>query len=110
MRLRERERPMQSPPVDPNVADIAPTERALTPYDHEHAITVADAGCRKWLATRSQAATPSLSPFARNRSICKLTTVKARTPYQLRQARAYICAASSSVTNMVEPPQHPVLA
>jgi hypothetical protein len=30
---------MQSPPLDPDVADIAPTERALTPYDHEHAIT-----------------------------------------------------------------------
>jgi hypothetical protein len=30
---------MQSPPLDPDVADIAPTERALTPYDHEHVIT-----------------------------------------------------------------------
>ena len=30
---------MQKPPLDPDVADIAPTERALTPYDHEHAIT-----------------------------------------------------------------------
>jgi hypothetical protein len=30
---------MQSPPLDPDVADIAPTEPALTPYDHEHAIT-----------------------------------------------------------------------
>ena len=25
--------------LDPDVADIAPTERALTPYDEEHAIT-----------------------------------------------------------------------
>ena len=30
---------MQSPPLDPDVADIAPTESVLTPYDHEHAIT-----------------------------------------------------------------------
>jgi hypothetical protein len=27
------------PPLNPNVADIAPTERALTPYDEEHTIT-----------------------------------------------------------------------
>jgi hypothetical protein len=27
------------PPFDPDVANIAPTERALTPYDQEHAIT-----------------------------------------------------------------------
>jgi hypothetical protein len=27
------------PPLDPNVADFAPAEAALTPYDHEHAIT-----------------------------------------------------------------------
>jgi hypothetical protein len=27
------------PPLDPNVADFAPAEPALTPYDHEHAIT-----------------------------------------------------------------------
>ena len=39
------------PPLDPDVADIAPTERALTPYDlrrraryHLHA----DVGCRCW--------------------------------------------------------------
>ena len=30
---------MPNPPLDPDVADIAPTEPALTPYDHEHAIT-----------------------------------------------------------------------
>jgi hypothetical protein len=30
---------MQSPPLDPDVADIAPAELGLTPYDHEHAIT-----------------------------------------------------------------------
>ena len=30
---------MQSPPLDPDVADIAPTEHSLTPYDQEHAIT-----------------------------------------------------------------------
>ena len=27
------------PPLDPDVADIAPTDRALTPYDKEHAVT-----------------------------------------------------------------------
>jgi hypothetical protein len=31
--------PMQSPPLDPDVADLAPAEPALTPYDQEHAIT-----------------------------------------------------------------------
>jgi len=30
---------MQSPPLDPDVADLAPAEPALTPYDQEHAIT-----------------------------------------------------------------------
>jgi hypothetical protein len=30
---------MKSPPLGPYVAGLAPTERALTPYDHEHAIT-----------------------------------------------------------------------
>jgi hypothetical protein len=27
------------PPLDPDVADLAPTEPLLTPYDQEHAIT-----------------------------------------------------------------------
>ena len=39
MRLCDRERHMQSPPLDPDVADIAPSEHALTAYDQEHAIT-----------------------------------------------------------------------
>jgi len=30
---------MQSPPLDPDVADLAPAEPVLTPYDQEHAIT-----------------------------------------------------------------------
>ena len=30
---------MQPPPVDPDVADTAPTDATLTPYDHEHLIT-----------------------------------------------------------------------
>ena len=30
---------MRKPPVDPDVADTAPTDRMLTPYDHEHLIT-----------------------------------------------------------------------
>ncbi|MGK7058697.1 DUF2285 domain-containing protein [Bradyrhizobium sp. 1050_B9_N1_2] len=30
---------MQTPPLDPNVADLAPTEPALTSYDEQHAIT-----------------------------------------------------------------------
>jgi Uncharacterized conserved protein (DUF2285) len=46
---------MQSPPLDPDVADIAPTERSLTLYDHEHAITYmrmldADAEGADWRA------------------------------------------------------------
>ncbi len=31
---------MQSPPLDPNVADFAPAEPALTPYDHEHVLHI----------------------------------------------------------------------
>ena len=27
------------PPLDPDVSDLAPSEPALTPYDHEHAVT-----------------------------------------------------------------------
>jgi hypothetical protein len=30
---------MQKPPLDPDVADAAPTDLMLTPYDHEHAVT-----------------------------------------------------------------------
>jgi hypothetical protein len=30
---------MQTPPLDPDVADLAPAEPVLTPYDHEHAVT-----------------------------------------------------------------------
>lgn len=30
---------MQSPPLDPDVADLAPTDPALTPYDEEHMVT-----------------------------------------------------------------------
>jgi hypothetical protein len=31
--------PMQKPPLDPDVADTAPTDTALTVYDEEHVIT-----------------------------------------------------------------------
>ena len=30
---------MQKPPLDPDVADTAPSNSALTPYDEEHIIT-----------------------------------------------------------------------
>jgi len=30
---------MQKPPLDPDVADAAPIDSMLTPYDHEHLIT-----------------------------------------------------------------------
>jgi hypothetical protein len=30
---------VQKPPLDPDVADAAPTDSILTPYDHEHAVT-----------------------------------------------------------------------
>ena len=30
---------MQTPPLDPDVADLAPAEPVLTPYDHEHVVT-----------------------------------------------------------------------
>jgi hypothetical protein len=32
-------RAMQTPPLDPPVADTAPTNRALTGYDEQHVIT-----------------------------------------------------------------------
>jgi hypothetical protein len=31
--------PMQKPPLDPDVADTAPSNSVLTPYDEEHVIT-----------------------------------------------------------------------
>jgi hypothetical protein len=30
---------MQTPPIDPDVADLAPTDQALTRYDEEHLVT-----------------------------------------------------------------------
>jgi hypothetical protein len=30
---------MQKPPLDPNVADVAPSGAILTAYDHEHLVT-----------------------------------------------------------------------
>jgi hypothetical protein len=30
---------MQKPPLNPDVADVAPIDSMLTPYDHEHLIT-----------------------------------------------------------------------
>jgi len=30
---------MQKPPLDPDVAETAPADLILTPYDHEHAVT-----------------------------------------------------------------------
>jgi hypothetical protein len=30
---------MQTPPLDPEVADTAPTDSVLTPYDHERMVT-----------------------------------------------------------------------
>jgi len=32
-------KPMQKPPLDPDVADIAPSDSVLTVYDEEHVIT-----------------------------------------------------------------------
>ena len=34
-----RERPTQKPPLDPDVADTAPSDSVLTVYDEEHVIT-----------------------------------------------------------------------
>jgi len=31
--------PMQTPPVDPDVADTAPSDPTLMPYVHEHIVT-----------------------------------------------------------------------
>jgi hypothetical protein len=36
---RLRESPMQKPPLDPDVADTAPSNSVLTAYDEEHVIT-----------------------------------------------------------------------
>lgn len=30
---------MQSPPLEPPVSDLAPSDRVLTAYDHEHLVT-----------------------------------------------------------------------
>ncbi|WP_247833378.1 DUF2285 domain-containing protein [Bradyrhizobium sp. 200] len=30
---------MSKPPLDPDVADVAPTDSALTPYDEQHVVT-----------------------------------------------------------------------
>lgn len=30
---------MRTPPLDPDVADIAPDDAVLTPYDYEHVVT-----------------------------------------------------------------------
>ena len=30
---------MEKPPLDPDVADSAPDDKALTPYDEEHVVT-----------------------------------------------------------------------
>ena len=34
-----RRTPMQKPPLDPDVADIAPTDHTLTAYDQQHLVT-----------------------------------------------------------------------
>jgi hypothetical protein len=44
---------MQSPPPDPDVANLTPSDPALTPYDQEHLITYlrlldADAAGADW--------------------------------------------------------------
>jgi hypothetical protein len=44
---------MQKPPLDPDVADAAPTDLMLTPYDHQHTVTYlrlldADAEAEDW--------------------------------------------------------------
>jgi hypothetical protein len=36
---RREKRPMQMPPLDPDVADTAPSSAALTTYDEEHLVT-----------------------------------------------------------------------
>ena len=32
---------MKKPELDPDVADVAPTDSALTPYDEQHVVTYA---------------------------------------------------------------------
>jgi hypothetical protein len=44
---------MQTPPLDPDVADLAPTDPALTSYDEQHLVTYwrlldADADAADW--------------------------------------------------------------
>ena len=43
--------PMETPPLDPNIADVAPAGPALTVYDEEHLIT-----CMRVLAADQQGA------------------------------------------------------
>jgi hypothetical protein len=52
---------MQKPPLDPDVADMAPSEGALTVYDEEHLITYlrlldADAAGADWRIRTNSAA------------------------------------------------------
>ena len=44
---------MRKPPLNPDIADVAPTDPTLTPYDEQHLITYlrvldADAGGADW--------------------------------------------------------------
>ena len=52
---------MQTPPLDPDVADIAPSDSVLTVYDKEHVITYlrlldADAQGADWRKSRTSGA------------------------------------------------------
>jgi hypothetical protein len=38
-RISQRIRPMQKPPLDPDVADEAPSASILTGYDEQHLVT-----------------------------------------------------------------------
>jgi hypothetical protein len=56
---------MKRPPLDPDVADVAPTDSVLTVYDEEHIITylrLLDAGCRRRGLAKSRADRVHLDP------------------------------------------------
>ena len=63
---------MKRPPLDPDVADLAPTESVLTVYDEEHIITYlrlldADADGADWKKSRGSCciSIPSVNRTAR---------------------------------------------
>ena len=70
---------MKKPPLDPNVADLAPADPAVTTYDEEHIIT-----WRKYRIGVGRAAPSLLLRVARLISICVTIYIALRLTVRLR--------------------------